>query len=412
MTVSYLFNRASGAFHSLKRLALSGSRIGSESIKSITTALAKSSSSGCTLSELNLSDNPIEVSGLQALGNVVREGILSRLRYLNLSGSLTSDVNTNASWLTTFVEALYAHCPHLRYLDLSQNNLGVPGATALARGVSRLQQYHSTVNGKLPLDRTNLGDEGLCAFVDSLEGICHFEYLCLNENGIHATGVSCLADAVCSGKIVIINELHLSNNALGLEGALAVGRMLSNNHCQLDWLYLSECELTTAGGGLPNTDPLNLDSNISSETVRQQLCQMPQNNTVTKLILNGNKFTGNDIHILAGFMCLCLGLVNLYTSNCGITSDDLIQLIEILKSSIPSKPLRSWELDDNKINDDELSTLIEHLPSLFPKPCVFRFRNNNIIVSREMKGRLKEALDRRSEEVRCCQLLCIHGKEC
>ena len=405
-TVSYLFNIASAAFQSLTVLHLSGCRIGAESIKSLTTALAKSSSTACTctLSDLDLSANPIEVSGLQALSNAVHEGVLSRLEQLYLSGSLTSDADTNASWLTTFGEALSADCPHLKNLDLSHNNLGVPGATALAKSVSRLHQYHSTVNCILYLDWTNLGDEGLCAFIDSLEGVCHFEELVLDDNNIHATGVSCLADSVCSGKIVIIDILVLSNNCLGLEGAVAVGRMLSNNHCQLYSLDLSECELTTAGGSLPYTDPLNLDSSISSETVRQQLCQMPQNNTITTLILNGNTFTGNDIHILAAFMYLCSSLIRLYTSYCGITSDDLIQLFEILKSSFSSKPfsnLQLWFLDDNKIDDNGVSALIQHLPSLFPSLCNIDL-NNNLIINRDMKERLEEELRRRGRKVRCC----------
>ena len=401
-SVSYLFNSASAAFQSLINLDLSGNEIGAESIKSLTTALAKSSSCGCTA--LDLSDNPIEVSGLQALCNAVREGIFSRLQYLVLSGSLTCDANTNASWLTTFGKALSAHCPHLKNLNLSYNNLGVSGAKAFAKIISRLYHPDSTGDGEFSLDQTNLGDEGLRAFVDNLESVCHFENLYLEDNDIHATGVSCLADAVCSGKIVIKNKLYLSYNALGLEGALAVGRMISNNHCQLDYLDLFECELTTAGGGLPNTDPLNVCGNISSETVRQQLCQMPQNNTVTRLILSHNTFTGNDIHILAGFMCLCPALHGLMTSNCEITSDDLRQLFEILKSSVLCKPcskLQFCDLRDNKINDDGVSALIEHLPSLFPSLQSTGF-SNNYTFSREMKVRLDEELRRRRKEVRCC----------
>ena len=405
-SVSYLFSSASAAFQSLINLDLSGNGIGAESIKSLTTALAKSSSCGCIV--LDLSDNPIEVSGLQALGNAVREGIFSRLQYLVLSGSLTCDANTNASWLTTFGKALSAHCPHLRNLNLSYNNLGVSGARAFSKIISRLYHPDSTGDGDFSLNQTNLGDEGLCAFVDNLESVCHFENLYLEDNDIHATGVSCLADAVCSKMIFIGKWLYLRNNALGLEGAKTVGRMLSNNHCQLRCLDLSECELTTAGGVLPKTDSLNLDSNISSETVRQQLCQMPQNNTITELILNGNTFTGNGIHILAGFMCLCLNLDNLFTSNCGITSDDLIQLFEILKSSFPSKPfskLEVWCLDDNKIDENGICALYEHLPSLFHDLHVPIIKLNNVNISREMEERLEERLEEelvRREEVRCC----------
>ena len=401
-TVSYLFNRASAAFQSLASLILIDNRIGAESIKSITTALTRSSSSGCTLSDLDLSANPIEVSGMQALGNAVREGVLSRLELLSLSGSLTSDANTNASWLTTFVEALSAHCPNLMNLNLSQNNLSVPGATALAKVMLRFGQPRSIGYVRLSLNQTNLGDEGLCAFVDNLESVCHFEDLQLDDNDIHATGVSCLANAVCSGMIVIINSLFLNNNALGLEGALGVGKMLSNNHCQLASLNMFMCELTIAGNSLPQTDPLNPGSSISSEIVRQQLYQMPQNNTITKLFLSRSTFTGNGIHILAGFMCLCSSLDHLFASDCEITSNDLIQLFEILKSSFSCKPFSELEilrLDSNEIDDDGVSALIEHLPSLFPGLRIINL-SNNLTVSKEMKERLVEELVRR-QEVSC-----------
>ena len=373
-TVSYLFNRASAAFQSLKYLDLSGNNIGGRSIKSISTALAKTSSSGCTLSTSSLSANPLGVSGLQGLENLVCDGLLSNLEKLYLIGSLTDDADTNASWLTTFGEALLTHCPHLRSLDLSDNNLGNPGATALARVVTRLQ-HHSTKDGKLRLpltyvhlNQTNLSDKGLCTFVDSLDGVCHFEQLHLNDNDIHATGVSCLVNAICTGKIMFIKgmltELYLCDNPLGLEGTLSVGRMISSNHCQLSSLDLSECKLTTAVGSL---------------------------------------------NILVSFMYLCPCLNSLYTSNCEITSDDLIQLLHTLsslKSSSPSlcSKLRTWFLDNNAISDSGVSALIEHLPSLFPKLGCDGFISvhlwDNPAISIEMKKKLDEEL-RRHREVRC-----------
>ena len=431
-SVKDLFHRAaSAAFQSLTDLYLDGNSIGAESIKSITTSLAKSSSSGCRLSWLYLSDNPLGVSGLQALESAVLDDQLSQLEQLYLDGSLTSDADTNAEWLTTFVEALSAHCPHLRTLDLSQNNLGVPGATALARVISRLQHQSQSDVGmihgfmtqpsflsEIDLNQTNLGDEGLCAFIENIDGVYHLEGLELKDNGIHANGVSCLADDVCSGKIVLKGSysdddddegvLDLSDNPLGLEGTVAIGRMLSSNHCQLSSVDLSRCELTTAGGGLPNTDSLNLGDNISGEAVRdvgQQLCQMPQNNTITMLDLDSNGFTGEGIHILAGFMHLCTCLNNLYSRNCGITSDDLKQLLDglsQLKSSSPSlcSELESWNLNNNEIDDSGVSVLISHLPSLFPRlgcgPLGDMVLSNNP-VSSEMEKILEEELRRRKE---------------
>ena len=422
-TVSCLFDRASAAFQSLTKLDLSGNNIGGKSIKSISTALEKTSSSGCRLSVLSLSANPLGVSGLQEVENLVCGGVLSNLNQLDLSGSLTDDADTNASWLTTFGDALSAHCPPLEALDLSNNNIGNPGATALARVVTRLQ-HHSTKDGKLKLpltvhlNQTNLGDKGLCTFVDNLDGVCHFQTLSLNDNDIHATGVSCLANAICTGKIVLkrmlgmLVELNLCDNLLGLEGALAVGRMLSSNRCQLCKLDLSKCKLTTAVGSLPHADALNLDNSISTETVRdvgQQLCQMPQNNTITLLKLDGSSFTGNSINILVAFMYLCPGLNDLFTSNCEITSDDLIQLLHTLSSRKSSSPslcseLNIWLLHGNAISDSGVSALIEHLPSLFPKLGCGGVSSvdlsNNPAISIDMKKMLEMKL-RRRREVRC-----------
>ena len=240
---------------------------------------------------------------------------------------------------------------------------------------------------------------------DSLKGVrvCHFEELQLKHNGIHVKGVLCLADAICSQKVVIEGELCLSDNFLGLEGTLAVGKILSCNHCQLSQLDLSGCMLTTARGGPANMDPLDV------RDVGQQLCHVPRNKTIIRLVLNGSSFSGNSIDVLVAFMYLCKGLKCLHTSNCEISSDDLIQLFSTLSSLKPSFPnlcskLETWHLNDNGISDSGVSALIEHLPSLFPKlGCGDKgdvHLYNNTSISSDMKKKLKEEL--RSRKVRCC----------
>ena len=170
---------------------------------------------------------------------------------------------------------------------------------------------------------------------------------------------------------------------------------------------LSRCELTTAGGGLPNTDSLNLGDSISGVEVRdvgQQLCQMPQsNNIITWLALDGNSFTGEGIHILVGFMHLCPCLKFFYSSNCGITSDDLKQLFDKLsqlKSSSPSlcSKLELWHLDNNKIDDSGMLALMDQLTPLFPcLSCKYiGIDLSNNLVSKKLKEELK-----RRKEVRC-----------
>ena len=335
--------------------------------------------------ELDLSGSRLTVSSLQALESAIRGDVLAKLVTLALDGSLTSDADTNAKLLAT----LLGHCPNRMFLNVSNNNLGVPGASALAK---------LYVSGQLWLDKTNLGDKGLSILVKSLEDISD---LGLADNDIHASGVSCLADAVCSGELKIEGMLHLSGNPLGLEGTIAVGRMLSSSHCKLDCVDLSRCDLTTAGGGLPSTD------SISCEVVGRQFCQMPQISTIVELDLNHNSFTGDGIHILAGFMHLCPGLRYLTTSDCGITSDDLIWLLGKLKSSSPGlcSQLKDWYLRDNQIDGRGVSALIDHLP-LLPRLGCGRFimfgihiglSNNPVTHNNEVMGRLEEELARYRE---------------
>ena len=255
------------------------------------------------------------------------------------------------------------------------------------------------------LNKTNLGDNGLTILVESLKVISDLR---LADNDIHASGISCLADAVCSGKLkkVMLGKLDLSDNPLGLDGTVAVGRMLSSSHCRLQEVTLDKCGLTTVGFGLPNTGPLNLGtSTISCEALGQQLCQMPQNSTIASLNLDGNSFTGEGIHILAGFMHLCPHLDALYARDCGITSDDLIRLLDKLSQLNSSSPsicskLESWYLYNNQIDDRGVSALMDHLPSLFPSLGCWGYNLSHNPVSAGMMKRLEEELIRRRKEVR------------
>ena len=85
------------------------------------------------LAFLYLSDNPLGVSGIQSLETAVQAGVLVNLKELKLSNTLTDNADINRALLTTFLPSIVSYCPHLWGLDLSRNNLGVPGASALGR---------------------------------------------------------------------------------------------------------------------------------------------------------------------------------------------------------------------------------------------------------------------------------------
>ena len=165
------------------------------------------------------------------LERVIDSGSLDRLRKLLLQNILTSDAKINAKVLNTFVKALATHCHCLKTLDLSQNNLGVHGASILGRVMSDHMKLNPDRKGwlsELKLNKTNLGDEGLRILIENID----------SYNAIHATGIACLVNAICSGKITLQSmdhhvELWLDDNPIGLEGVPAIGRLLSQSH--VDW---------------------------------------------------------------------------------------------------------------------------------------------------------------------------------
>ncbi len=350
---------------------------------------------------LNLSHNDLQVSGMRALEEGMRQiGSFGNLTYLRLSGCFSKDADFNAAWLIAFLEAYCCH--KLLYLDISQNNLSVPGALVLGRFINEHnpQSASKIFAQKMILSDTKLGDEGLFAFIDSFNKPCNLTELILTSNDIHAVGISYLAEAIDhSGNIKSLNTIYLNKNPLCLEGAIASGRLLSCSHCHLKTLALSKCRLTTICDERIDT---NSQGAVTTEAAliqdaALQLCQMEPQHTIRSLILNGNCFMGVRIHILASFICLCPRLNKLATSDCRITTKDLTQLLDELtrnmKSTSPQlcSNLEEWNLSSNEIDNDGASALVSCVPSLFPrlKSVEHLILDNNPISSDSVTASLK-----------------------
>ena len=375
-----LFLRSFTAFQSLEILNVSNNRIGVETIKALSSILQRVPSS--TLEILDLSNNPLGVSGLQALEDTVCYDILRNLRQLNLQKSLelTNDADINGALLTTFTKALSEHSPMLKSLDLSQNNLSVPGASAISRGSIYIKQ------GVLNLNNTMLSDAGLNILVEKFDEECHVHSVNLVSNNIHGSDISLLID-----NLKQCRDINLSDNPLGLEGVLAIGRLISDSCCQFNGLVLSNCQLTLSGD-----NPTTVHGEVLVQDIAQQLHQMAPNSTLTTVELQYNDFSEERIHILAGIIYLCPNLEHLNSDHCQINSNDfrllLQQLIEFQASSPKAcSKLVQWDLNDNKIDDDGVSMLIiDHLVSLFSHlGCDLKFYNNPIS-SAVIAMRLKE----------------------
>ena len=386
-----LFQRASCAFSMLKRLCLNNNRIGIGGTKFFPVQPPFNE-----LSLLDLSHNPLEVSGMKVLESVINSDCLTELKKLLLQNVLTTDAKINATVIDTFMKAISNHCHCLKTQDLSQNNLGVPGASILGRVLSEHMKLNSEQQGwlsELKLNRTNLRDEGLCTLVENIEGSYCFNKIYLRGNDIHAPGVVCLVNAICSGRITMEEnldhrvELWLDDNPIGLEGTPAIGRLLSNDRSQIG--------------------AIGLNSLYDKKTVGQTLYELPQNDTIQSLYLDDNNFTADGIHILAGLIYLCPYLQNLFTRRCTMVSDDFKWIVNELaqvKLSYPNicSELHAWDLGDNNIDNDGLSTLMElQLSTMFPEISGANKRRNryaaawNIMlhnnpVSKEMIGMLNK----------------------
>ena len=359
-SVADLFNKALPAFNlSLLRIILRSNVhvIGPNAINSITTVLAKSlfqEDNFLYNPTLDLSDTHLEVDGLKALSDAVYASKLKNLVVLTLAGSLASDANINAEFILALGSG---HCHDIKELDLSKNNLGVPGGKALGKILPHLPSGLC-----LYLAETMLGDEGISALTQNLGSTCELEYLNLESNNIHAAGISHLVESVCTENILLGSSLYLTNNPLGLEGVMNVVKMFYSDHFRVFHIDLSGCKLTTAGSNVTNSNFVNA-INVQQLIFSQQL----QANTVNWILVDNINFAGEGIHILAGFMYLCPSLEGLYCCGCGITSNDLKHLlIQLCGVKLELSFLTYWDLADNDIDDDGVSTLIQHL-SMFPK---------------------------------------------
>ena len=366
--VTDLFSRASAAFQSLECLNLGGNRIRSDGINSALTTLAKS----CHKVKFYFYDNPFEVSSLNTFGEGLCHHQPNNLLVLHLEGSLSSDADTNAK----FILAL-ENCTNLKVLDLSRNSLHVPGGRALGKILPKLSL------DELKVSETVLGDEGMVALVQSLEGECDIKELDLGSNNIHAAGISYLAKSIYTENIFIEDVLCLDDNSLCWEGAIDLLKLLFTRSLQIRHLSVQRCKLTTIRD-------IN-DKCISYSGMRELLHGlMNKANSIEEIYLSDN-FTEERIHLLAGLMCLCPHLKILATNNCLITSDDLKQLLSLL-SQLKFNHLKTWNLSQNNIDDAGATALIEHSPIF---PSLIHIEVDNDQISPEVCRSLEESYKRR-----------------
>jgi Ran GTPase-activating protein (RanGAP) involved in mRNA processing and transport len=120
----------------------------------------------------------------------------------------------------------------LSALDVSDNDLGVTGARAIAGSA------HLSALRDLDLGGNDIGDQGAIA-VANAKVFAKLETLNVSGNSIAGPG----AEALVQGSAKKLSSLDLSMNSIGAPGAAAIGKA----HLSLTALYLLGCEIGPGG---------------------------------------------------------------------------------------------------------------------------------------------------------------------
>ncbi len=208
-SIADLFKRASIAFTSLKLLRLEHNNF--------TDIMSSFMHTSCTsLTTLSLSHNSLGVSGILSLETAVQSGALINLEELVLSNTFTDDADVNGALLTTLLQSIASHCARLVELQLSMNNLGLPGLCSVVENI--------------PLGLTDIDLSAThltTSFNSEYQHKVTCEMLDINPNSLTVMDLS-------------------GSNFSGIAGTLLLAKLLIETFQSLERLYCSVCFLTSA----------------------------------------------------------------------------------------------------------------------------------------------------------------------
>ncbi|XP_067406051.1 protein NLRC5 [Emydura macquarii macquarii] len=219
----------------LKRLILNNNSIGNKGCSHLAEALKNAHQ----MEEINLSHNKIECAGLEKIATFLPE--MQNLKRVNLSSNSIGPAGGEM-----LVEAL-AHCGHIEELILSRNQLGDKTAAKLSLSLPRM--CHLKI---LHLQSNNIGSLGGTQLTQALVECPQLEEISLSENSFGEGGIRSLSErlpcftqlrkidlkfcgisdgvskhlALGFSHCPIIEDIILSWNSLGDEGALELARVL------------------------------------------------------------------------------------------------------------------------------------------------------------------------------------------
>ncbi len=260
--VADLFKRASASFTVLDDLLLRHNNFTDIMLSFLHASLT-------SLTQLDLSHNPLGVSGIQSLEVAVHSGALINLNILELSNTLTDDADVNGALLTTLLQSIASHCTGLRRLILSDNNLGLPGLCSVVeniplelddielRATHLTTSFHSESQYTVTCEMLNLhpnslttmylngsnfsGTAGTLLLAKFLQAFQSLEEFDCSDCSLTSADIIMLIHHLKSANVICKNldTLYLSNNCIDDEGVMALTECLPELFPSLDDFYFS-----------------------------------------------------------------------------------------------------------------------------------------------------------------------------
>jgi Ran GTPase-activating protein (RanGAP) involved in mRNA processing and transport len=295
-----LFKLAQGTFTETT-LELWGNYIG----KNDAIAIAKALEKNTTITKLDFSNNNIGKDGAKELTDMLK--VNNTITTLNFAYN-----NIGKDGAKALADALKVNNT-ITELDLFRNNIGIDGAKALAAMLKK----NKTIK-ELDLSGNYIGNNGAKELTDTLKKNKTITKLYLQYNNIGDAGVIVLGRA-CAGKEIEVEfnddekndlfkkaqgtfegeKLDLSNNNIGIEGAIAIAGMLEKNktikelnlacagkEIEVDFDNTQKNDLFKLAQGTFEGEKLDLsNNNIGIEGAKAIAGMLEKNETITELNL-------------------------------------------------------------------------------------------------------------------------------
>ena len=274
-------------------------------------------------------------------------GISSQLVSADFScGSIT------AEGLRHFLTIPNSLLQHIKYLNLSSNNLDRRGCELLAEGVQRMpcleeldlwgnlgigcggavqlvSSLHSSKLRELMLYRTGISDPDFDCLARYIHSTTSLEDLGIGWNEISVESIDSLCRALSANSSMRI--LDMTGCHLTTSHCVCLGQLLRHPiHCQIKKLFLSGCGLTSDGVG-------------------EVVSGLSDNHSLRELDLIGNQIGLEGAVAVATMLKTNSSLERLNLVRCGIGSSGGVELGAALERN---KTLRYLDLSGNELGDD------------------------------------------------------------